>query len=273
MGSDMRKLHGEDNNDNLRAAWDRLDNQVLDYVVNLLRSNAYVDHTDEINSIYALVPIIVYCFDKGSQHLTETEIRKMVKWFYYSQIRARYVSQLPQKLDRDLRTVAESAKPFDDLLQVIEEESRLEIMPLEFEGRGISHPLFSLMRWYHKSRGAVCFTTGIALRRNMGAKYQLEKDHIFPYSRAEEGRLRQGNRVKYALAQELTNRAILTQIANRTKSATMAEEYLTEVKSPFPEGAGSAKRPGKRRVVEDRELRAVSGRTAQNAGRATQCIS
>ena len=29
----------------------------------------------------------------------------MVKWFYYSQIRTRYVSQLPQKLDRDLRTV------------------------------------------------------------------------------------------------------------------------------------------------------------------------
>jgi hypothetical protein len=234
MGSDMRKLHGEDNNDNLRKAWGRLDNQVLDYVINLLRSNAYVDHTEEINSIYALVPIIVYCFDKDGQHLSETEIRKMVKWFYYSQIRARYVSQLPQKLDRDLRTVAESDKPFDDLLQVIEEESRLEIMPYEFEGRGISHPLFSLMCWYHKSRGAVCFTTGIALRRNMGPKYQLEKDHIFPYSRLKKVGYGKGNRVKYALAQELTNRAILTQVANRTKSATTATEYLAEVNSRFP---------------------------------------
>ena len=234
MGSDMRKLHGEDNNENLRAAWERLDKQVLDYVINLLRSNAYVDHSDEINSVYALVPIIVYCFDKCGQHLSETEIHKMVKWFYYSQIRARYVSQLPQKLDRDLRTVAESDKPFDDLLQVIEEESRLEIMSFEFEGRGISHPLFSLMRWYHKSRGAVCFTTGIALRRNMGAKYQLEKDHIFPYSRLKEVGYGRGNRVKYALAQELTNRAILTQVANRTKSAITAEEYLNEVKSLFP---------------------------------------
>lgn len=234
MGSDMRRLHGEDNNDNLQLAWERLDKQVIDYVVNLMRSNAYVDHTDEINSIYALVPIIVYCFDKGGQHLSETEIRKMVKWFYYSQIRARYVSQLPQKLDRDLRTVAESDKPFDDLLQVIEEESRLEIMPFEFEGRGISHPLFSLMRWYHKSRGAVCFTTGIDLRRNMGPKYQLEKDHIFPYSRLKKIGYSRGNRVKYALAQELTNRAILTQVANRTKSSTTAEAYLAEVKARFP---------------------------------------
>lgn len=234
LGSDMKKLHGEENNERLRAVWDRLDKQVLDYVANLLRSSAFVDHTDEINSVYALVPMIVYCFDKGDQHLTETEIRKMVKWFYYSQIRARYVSQLPQKLDRDLRTVAESIHPFDDLLQVIAEESRLEISSPEFEGRGISHPLFSLMRWYHKSRKAVCFTTGIELRRNMGAKYQLEKDHIFPYSELKKIGYGKENRVKYALAQELTNRAILTQFANRTKSATMADDYLTTVKSRYP---------------------------------------
>ena len=90
------------------------------------------------------------------------------------------------------------------------------------------------MRWYHKSRNAVCFTTGIELRRNMGAKYQLEKDHIFPYSELKKAGYGKENRVKYALAQELTNRSVLTQIANRTKSATMADEYLSDVKSRFP---------------------------------------
>jgi hypothetical protein len=148
--------------------------------------------------------------NKNGRHLTDAEIRKMVKWFYYSQIRARYVSQLPQKLDRDLRTVAESEQPFDELLRVIAEESRLEVMPFEFVGRAIQHPLFSMVRWYLKSRGAVCFTTGMSLRKNMGSKYQLELDHIFPYSKLKEAGYGMGNRVKYALAQELTNRAILT---------------------------------------------------------------
>ena len=234
LGSDMRKLHGDDNSEKIRAAWDRLEKQVLDYVVNLMRSNAYVDHTHEISSPYALVPIIVFCFDKNGKHLTDTEIRKMVKWFYYSQVRSRYVSQLPQKLDRDLRTVAESEQPFDDLLRGIAEESRLEIMPFEFVGRAIQHPLFSLVRWYLKSRGAFCFTTGISLRKNMGSKYQLEIDHIFPYSKLKDAGYGFGNRVKYALAQELTNRAILTQVANRTKSDTNAVDYLTTVKSKFP---------------------------------------
>jgi hypothetical protein len=71
MGSDMRKLHDAENGKVIRAAWERLDKQVLDYVVNLMRTNAFVDHTDEINSVYALVPIIVYCFDKNGAHLSD----------------------------------------------------------------------------------------------------------------------------------------------------------------------------------------------------------
>jgi len=234
MGSDMRKLHDEENSEKLRAAWDRLDKQVLDYVVNLMRTNAFIDHSDEINSPYALVPIIVYCFDKKDGHLTDAEIRKLVKWFFYSQVRTRYVSQLPQKLDRDLRTVAESPQPFDELLQVIAEDNRLEILPAEFVGRAVQHPLFSMMRWYLKSRGAVCLSTGMSLRKNMGSKYQLERDHIFPYSRLKEAGYGVDNRIKYSLAQELTNRAILTQIGNRKKSDEPAADYLKPVKEKFP---------------------------------------
>lgn len=251
VGSDMRKLHDAENNDPIRAAWDRLEKQVLDYVVNLLRTNAFVDHTDEINSPYALVPIIVYCFDKPDIHLTDVEIRKVVKWFFYSQIRSRYVSQLPQKLDQDLRTVAEITQPFDALLQAIAEETRLEILPSEFAGRAVQHPLFSMMRWFLKSRGAVCFTTGMTLRRNMGSKYQLELDHIFPYSKLKSVGYGKGNRVKYALAQEFTNRAILTQTANRTKSDTHAADYLASVKAKFPKALAL------QCIPEDAELWAI----------------
>ena len=234
QGQDMRKLHGAENNDSIREAWHRLSTQVLDYVVNLMRSQALVDHTDEINSIYALVPIIVYCFDRHGQHLNDVEIRKMVKWFYYSQIRARYVSQLQQKLDRDLRVIEESSNPFDELLGIIAEERRLEISPEDFVGRSTSHPLFGLMRWYFKSRSAVCLTTGVSLHKPMGKRYQLENDHIFPYSRLKSIGYGKGTRVKYALAQEMTNRAILTQIANRTKSDTAAYIYLQSVRQQFP---------------------------------------
>ncbi|QQS42215.1 MAG: DUF262 domain-containing protein [Acidobacteriota bacterium] len=234
MGSEMRKLHDSEISEDLQAAWGLLESQILDYVVNLMRQHAFIDHTKEINSIYALVPIIVYCFDKGGGHLADEEIKKIVKWFFYSQLRARYVSQLPQKLDRDLKIVQDSDQPFDALLAVIEEDSRLEIIPSEFVGRAIQHPLFSLMRWYFKSRDAVCFTTGMSLRQNMGKKYQLERDHIFPYSKLKKAGYGMDNRIKYSLAQELTNRAVLTQVANRSKSSADASDYLASVKERFP---------------------------------------
>ena len=116
-GSNMALLHDETKDEAVRAAWRRLEGNTLDYVVNIMQSHAFVDHTDEINSVYALIPIIAYCYQKaegasGAGHLTELEIRKIVKWFYYSQIRTRYVSQLPQKLDRDLRMVREFGPAF-----------------------------------------------------------------------------------------------------------------------------------------------------------------
>lgn len=234
-GSDMSKLHSANNKDRLIEAWELLESKTLDYVMNILRQHCFVDHTKEINSVYALVPIIVYTFNKKKEPLTQDEIRKIKKWFYYSQLRQRYVSQLPQKLDKDIGIMVNSDTPFDDLLNIIKLERPLEISPDEFVGRDIRHPLYGLMRWYFKSRGAICFSTGIGIRQNMGPKYSLEWDHIFPYSVLKENGYNPDNRINYALMQEITNRAILTQVANRTKSNLMAENYLLWVEERFPD--------------------------------------
>ena len=234
MGSDMSKLHSENNKGEIQKAWKILNESVLDYVMNFLRTKAYVDHTEEINSIYALVPIIVFFFRHHGKTITEDQLRRIIKWFYYSQIRKRYVSQMPQKLDFDLKIIAESNRPFEELLARLDEEHRLEILPDELVGRRISNPFFSLMRWYLKNQGATCFTTGLGIRKNMGEKYQLENDHIFPYSRLKQHGYGQENRLKFALAQEFTNRAILTQNANRKKAAEPAADYLKNIQKIFP---------------------------------------
>lgn len=233
MGSDMTKLHSNSNEERLKEAWSKLDSEVLDYVINLLRTQAYVDHSKEINSVYALIPIVVYVYDRGT--LSQEEIKKIVKWFYYSQIRQRYISQFPQKLDKDIGIVAKSRNPFDELLNNISLERPLEITPDEFIGVDIRNALYSLMRWFFKSQGAICFTTGLGIRQNMGKKYALEWDHIFPYSILKEHGYSMNSRHKYALAQEITNRIVLTQVANRRKSNKCADVYLKEVKQQYPQ--------------------------------------
>jgi hypothetical protein len=97
---------------------------VLDYTCSLLQSQAFIDHTDEINSVYALIPIITYIFNKPGNKLNEEEIKKIVKWFYYSQIRNRYVSQLPQKLDKDLSIVTNNENPLTLCLESLRKNAR-----------------------------------------------------------------------------------------------------------------------------------------------------
>lgn len=247
-GSDMTKLHSPDNRERLIETWNMLETHTLDYVMNIMRQHVFVDHTKEINSVYALIPIIVFAYNKGKEPLTQDEIRKIKKWFYYAQLRQRYVSQLPQKLDKDIGIIVNSDAPFDDLLNIIKLERSLEITPDEFVGRDIRHPLYSLMRWYFKSKDAVCFSTGLGIRKNMGAKYALEWDHVFPYSVLKNNGFNPNNRLEYALMQEITNRAIITQSANRTKSIRLAEDYLTWVEDRFP---GSLE---KQCIPMDREL-------------------
>ena len=235
MSKDLQRLHSDNNSERIRQAWDALGGEVLDYVANFLHDRAYVDHTREINTPYAMIPIIVFFYDRRGQTIPEDQLNRIVRWFYCSQIRARYAGQMQTKLHRDLQVVRESSRPFEELLAIIAKEERdLKIMPSEFVGRGTVHPLFGLMRWYFKSRSAQCFATGLSIRQKMGKKYQLEYDHIFPWSRLRDAGYTKDNRLKYALAQELTNRAILTRVANRRKSARPAKEYLTEVQNQFP---------------------------------------
>jgi len=234
MGSEMKKLHSHENKDKLQETWRILDSQVLDYVMSIMQNRAYVDHTKEINSIYALVPIITYVFNKSDKKLDDHEIKIVIKWFYYSQIRQRYVSQLSQKLDKDLGIISRSKNPFDELIAMIESERPLKITKDEFLGRGVSHPLFNLMKWYFKSKNAICLGTGLGIRKNMGKKYNLENDHIFSWSILKAAGYNKNNRFKYSLAQEITNRALLTQEENRQKESKKADVYLAKVIENYP---------------------------------------
>ena len=67
-------------------------------------------------------------------------------WSATGQVRRRYVSQLPQKLDYDLKIVAEHPSPFDPLLDVIREErgGNISIAADEFEGRAGGKDKFEL---------------------------------------------------------------------------------------------------------------------------------
>ena len=77
QGSKMEKLHAAENKEKIQETWKILSEETLDYTFNLLQGQAYIDHSDEINSVYALVPIITYIYLNRSRKLSETRIKTL----------------------------------------------------------------------------------------------------------------------------------------------------------------------------------------------------
>ncbi|MBR6730186.1 MAG: hypothetical protein IKL90_02430 [Alphaproteobacteria bacterium] len=178
--------------------------------------------------------MIAFVF-KNNNRLSDVQIKQMIRWFLYSQIKERYLSQLGSKLDRDIKIIYENAEPFKVLIDEIQSERHLQIKPEDFIGKMVTNPLFNLMKMYFKSVNAVCLGTGSGLSKNIGKKYELDNDHIFPWAKLRDAGYDKSSTFKYALAQELTNRELLVASENRwRKSDTSAHEYLSEVKQRFP---------------------------------------
>ena len=234
IGSDMTKLHDSSNKSKIQNIWQIISSDTLDYVLNLLKQYCHIESRKEINYVYALIPMIAFVF-KNNNRLSDVQIKQMIRWFLYSQIKERYLSQLGSKLDRDIKIIYENAEPFKVLIDEIQSERHLQIKPEDFIGKMVTNPLFNLMKMYFKSVNAVCLGTGSGLSKNIGKKYELDNDHIFPWAKLRDAGYDKSSTFKYALAQELTNRELLVASENRwRKSDTSAHEYLSEVKQRFP---------------------------------------
>lgn len=232
-GTELQRLHGSENEVPVKEAWQRLSTVVLDQAVNLLRGYAYVDHSSELATPYVMVPLVAWLYHQ-KQSPTEQSIRRMVRWFYLSQARQRYSVGVLQKLETELKVIARSNDPWDHLVAFIAEKRPLRITPEELERVVIQSPLFTVMRWIFKARDAICLTTGAKLHQVMGEKYALERDHIYPTKVLKAAGYGQDDTARYGLAQEIGNRMILTQIANRQKSSTEPAIYLQTAKEKFP---------------------------------------
>lgn len=233
-GTELHKLHAPEDEDKVKQAWDRLANETIDYALNLLRGHAFLDHSNELATPFVIVLVVAWLYH-CKEKPTQESIKRMVRWFYLAQARQRYSVGVLQKLETELKVIGKGADPWDHLVGFIAEKRSLEINEHELERVAIQSPLFTVMRWIFKARGAVCLTTGAKLHQIMGEKYALERDHIFPTRLLKEHGYAQTDYSRYALAQEIGNRMILTKVANRQKADAEPSAYLSQARESFPD--------------------------------------
>jgi len=220
--------------DELVSGWKTL-SKLLDYLVNILRANAHIDSTQDLNTTNVLIPVIVYLTVNGGQFPGEKSIKNAIHWLYAAHIWARYTGQTNQRLEQDVSIVMRSSSPWDALReQIVDQRGRIEVKPADLQARGASHPLYRMLAILTKANGAVDWFNGVPLASTHGKAYSIHGHHIFPSSLLYSNGYSSENHLHRKLVNEIANRAFLTADTNYSLAAARPEEYLPQVEERFP---------------------------------------
>ena len=226
-------IHGVER-DELESGWKEL-MKILDYLVTLLPSRAFIHSTQDVNSTNTFVPLVVYLTLNQGKFQNDRDMMDAIHWLYAAHTWSRYTSQTDQRLELDLSLIVRGENPWDALReQIIDQRGRLEVKPDDLEGRGIQHPLYRTTYILAKAQGAIDWFNGADLGSTHGGAYKIHNHHIFPSSVLYQNGFDPDNHLHVKIVNEIGNRAFLTADTNLEISNRLPEDYLPEVEEKFP---------------------------------------
>jgi hypothetical protein len=220
----------------LKAGWQQL-SKILDLLINLLRGQAHIHSTEDLNTTNVLVPAVVYLARHGTKFDNMDEMRRFIHWMYAASAWARYSAQTDQRLDHDISIIQRADSPWKDLVDaIIEQRGRIEVKPADLEGRGVQHPLYRMAYIMAKAKGALDWFNGSPLDSTHGSAYAIHSHHIFPSSLLYQpkGEYDPENHLHKQIVGEIANRAFLTADSNISLSNTEPAEYLADIERKYP---------------------------------------
>ncbi|MFH1610726.1 MAG: DUF262 domain-containing protein, partial [Patescibacteria group bacterium] len=109
------KTVGRIKKEHLEKAWEKTQTG-LRFVVNFLKSNAYVEKLGVLSSSFLLVPMAIYAVN-NDENLSPEEEKKLLKWFYYAHMRGHYsMGSSESMLDADLAVLLKKKSGLDGLI-------------------------------------------------------------------------------------------------------------------------------------------------------------
>lgn len=218
----------------LKAAW-AASERVLQYLVNILRNDAFIDSSDSLNSVYVLIPMLVYLTKHGEVFKTDVEKRGFLYWTYQALMWGRYSGSTDTDLQADVNALTE-ADPVKALMaNILQERGRVKVEPQDLESQGTRSRFYAIAYVVARSRGAVDWFTGMKLyNSNLGKSFGLEDHHIFPQSVLYKNGFEKRNSKDRKVVNEIANRAFLTKKANLRASNALPTKYLAVVHDTHP---------------------------------------
>lgn len=235
--AEYKQLH-ENKQQELKSGFKKL-SQILDYLVNILKNRAYIYGTDDLSTNNVLIPLIGYLSKYGPEFSSERLLRKALYWMYAALYNRRFTSSVDQKLEADLNSLRESytpeIPPLDDLIEILKEDTGdPKVAKSNINSRSVNHPFYNMMNIVIRSKGGVDWANGLDLSKPFGAKYKVERHHIFPRSFLIKNGYNTKNLHHSRLVHEIANRVPLTKSGNMEIFDKKPSNYLVEVEEKFP---------------------------------------
>lgn len=213
-------------------AWLKL-NKILPHLINILRDNAYIDSSDNYNSLYVLYVLVYYLSKNDLNFDSEDEANKAIYWLFTSLLWGRFSGSSESYLEKDMNVIKET-NSIDGLINEMHlyRGSNLSLRPDDFALQGIRSKIYNLFYCAIRSQNAKDWTNpAISLySKNMGYNNKLQMHHIFPKAFLYK-KLNSSNSIHKAMVNEISNMALITQQSNMDILDKDPALYLTQIDS------------------------------------------
>jgi Protein of unknown function DUF262 len=138
----------------IQAAW-KTTEPILNYIVNILRGDAFIDSANDLVSDAALIPIVVFLSRRGGTFDDDGQKRQFLHWMYAALMWGRYSGSSESKLQEDLKAL-ETDSPTDALrANLLAERGRIAVEPKDLDGKGARSPFYKMAYIVARAHGAM----------------------------------------------------------------------------------------------------------------------
>jgi hypothetical protein len=239
--------------EDIQAAWAKTE-RILEYIINMLRNDAFIDSKANLKTDRVLIPIVYYLNKNGGNFKSDSDKRRMLYWMFLALMIGRYSGRTYQTLQSDLVTI----KTHNNIDMLIESIKRLRGGKLEVEAsdlimEGSTSRYYPMAYIVARSQGAVDWFNGLKLfSKNVGDSYKIHSHHIFPQGVLYDDKYNSSNSIDKRIVNEMANLAFITQETNLKISMRDPLEYLKEVEAKYPNALKKQFMPGEDLWLLDR---------------------
>lgn len=219
----------------IEESWYKVE-RLLEYVINVLRNDAYIDSIKDLRTPYVLIPLVYYLSKNKGIFDNERDKKLALYWLYQALLWGRYSGQTPTKLQADIINL-KNTNSFRTLIENLKRwrGGNLEIEANDLELQGTSSRFYPITYIVARSKGAIDWFNGMKLfSKNIGVHYKIENHHIFPQAVLYNSGYSSSNSIDKRKVNEIANIAFLTKETNIKISKTDPLKYLREIDKQFP---------------------------------------